>query len=904
MKFKKESMVCVFTAMLMMTMMLSMIDVGNSMPARATPTLSYGGYGYGTMYEDSFFNFTVYYIDTDGDAPFYANVTIDQIGHAMSNSYGSTNYTRGVNYHYNTTLTAGTHSYSFWFYNNKGEEVLDPAAGSYSLTVLSRNESLPTLTNPSFLPVRPVKGTPVNFSVTYTDLDNDPATAVKIIIDYSNNTMLDGSFGDGSYPQIGVPYYYNVTLNEGNHSYCFWAINSANETVRLPTTGMYNLYVAPDSGSGNLPILYSQWVLPRSPTADDNITFSIYYKDIDNDAPDYVRIHIWQTNQSIDPYYTYNMTGTGSSYSSGVQFRYTTRLTLGVYNYYFTTESNEEVIYNGNYSLSVESSSNRATLSNPQFSPSNPSSTDTINFTVTYQDLDGDAPEYLKLILGPTSDLERNTPMPEYAMTIVGMSYSSGVVAYETFQLAPGNYSYRFVTASNGEADGIPRGQVNSSIGYFYSMYVSNGSSSTNRAPQLLNPSISPARPFSGQLVTFSVTYKDADNDPPRQFLLNITPASGGAPFSVRMNTPYSYAFSMGLVFSGSIKLSQGNYTYYFTVTSLKVTVNLPATGSFSLYVSAPPSSGVAPTLYSPGVSPSRPTNNQVVNFTIYYKDLDDDAPSYVRLYLSSGNSSRSFTNYSMRVSGSVYSQGVICFHAKSLASGTYYYYFQASSGNDTVTYPSTGYSTLTVGTSGGSNRNDVRCAIAVVDGEADLRIEDEGTTITLSLLDLDEDSIWIKVGSDTGESKVIILDIDPSVLDLSDPDALRILIDGEKVSLADLDWMSDPSGSEPRYHLVIDDEGAHLHLYMPDISSHIVEASIVKDDVEPSNGWMFILMAVVVTLALAATAGALLARAQVEKRKKVEEYYEDFDISSGDSRVTGGPLEEGESSVDWDELL
>ncbi|MCK5772221.1 MAG: hypothetical protein KAH57_00385 [Thermoplasmata archaeon] len=1018
MKFEKGPMACAFTAMLIMTMMLTMIDVGDGMPSRAAPTLS-GGFGYGTMYEDSFFNFSARYTDTDGDVPYSVNVTIDRTNHTMINTFGTTNYASGVDYHYNTSLVAGTHSYYFFSMNDKKEWITDPASSAYSLTVLSRNGSLPTLTSPSIYPSQPKADSPVNFTVTYTDADGDSPNYVNICYDrlgdanpqfYYNMTEL--SDGDGYYPETGMPHYFNRSLPAGSYSYYFYAMNDQQEMARSPSSGslylnisdrnqpqLFNRSVDPSpatindtilfsvsyrqldgyapskvqivimdmsnrtlmtynmtvhgttyatgvrctysttlargtyeyrfsakqgnystswgswylnvtggSTGGNRPILYSPSVSPSNATVDDNITFSIYYKDIDNDAPDYVRFHLWKMNKSsqiMELDLISNMTGSGTSYTTGVKHAVITKLGAGGYLYYFTAESNEDLTYNGNYSLSVGSSSNRAPfLSNPQVSPTNPSTTDTINFTVTYQDLEEDAPEYIRLVLGPTSYLERNISMPEYDMTIVGTSYSNGIVAFKIFQLAPGNYSYGFVTAANGEVDGIPRRQVDPLGNYYYSLYVRN-SSSSNSAPQLLSPSVSPARPFSGQLVTFSATYKDADNDPPEQFLLKVTPSSGGAPLSVKMVTPYSYAYSTGLAFSGSIPLTLGNYTYYFTVTSKNVTVNLPATGSYNLYVSAPPSSGSAPTLYNPRVSPSSPINNQAVNFTIYYKDLDDDAPSYVKLYISSANSSRTFTNYSMRVSGSVYSQGVLCLYTKSLASGTYYYRFQAGSGNDTVTYPSTGYGMLVVGSSGGSNSNDtVRCAISVVDGEVDMEYEDEGTTITLSILGLDDDSMRIEVGSDTGESKVIILDIDPSVLDLSDPDRLRIAIDGVSVSLVELDWMNDPSGSEPRYHLVIDDEGAHLYLYMPDTSSHIVEASIVKDDIETSNGWVFALMAVVVILVIAAVALALLSRAQVEKRKKVEEYYEDFDISAGDDRVTGGRLEEEESSVDWDELI
>ena len=893
MKFNKGYMAFVLTAMLMMTTMLSMIDVGESMPSRAAPALS-GWYGYGTMYEDSFFNFSARYTDTDGDVPQFVYVNIDGTIYNMTNTFGSTDYIRGVPYHYNTTLVAGAHPYFFYSMNSNGEWVYDPPTGNYSVNVLSRNGSLPTLTNPSFTVVRLVKGTSVNFTVIYTDLDNDPATAVKIMIDQSNGTMLDGSFGDGSYPQIGVSYYYNITLNEGNHSYYYWARNSANETVRLPESGYYTLKI-PDSKHPRL----TGWSVSPDPVCYGNpINFTVYYKHELGYQPDVVQVKLRDGDFRNDTWNIYPMTIYGNDYTSGVRceshFDFTLPSGIGLYQLYFEALLNDTYFQIGPYYLNVTNGSagdNDPILYNGSVDSKDPVENQIISFSVWYKDLDNDAPTYVKIHIDPINQSVSSIRSGELMTN--GNSYDTGVIFSAGVILPAGNYTYHFSTLSFG------------TLAYTENYTLVVRPRTTNRAPQLLSPSVSPARPFSGQLVTFSVTYKDADNDPPEQFLLKVTPSSGGAPFTVKMLTPYSYAYSTGLVFSGSLQLTRGNYTYFFTVTSKNVTVNLPATGSYSLYVSAPPSLGSAPTLYSARVSPSSPINNQVVNFTIYYKDLDDDAPSYVKLYLSSVNSSRSFTNYSMRVSGSVYSQGVLCIYAKSLASGTYYYYFQASSGNDTVTYPSTGYGMLIVGTSGGSSgNNSVRCAISVVDGEADLTIEDEGTTITLSIIDLDDDKLTMQVESDTGESKVIILDIDPSVLDLSDPDRLRILIDGERVSLVDLDWMNDPSGSEPRYHIVIDDEGAHLYLYMPDTSSHIVEASIVKGDIENSNGWILALMAVVVILVIVAVAMALLSRAQVEKRKKVEEYYEDFDISTADDRVTGGSLEEEESYVDWDELL
>lgn len=57
------------------------------------------------------FNYTITYTDLDDDGPEYVKLLIDGVEKMMQST--STSYSQGVIYYYNSSLSAGTHSYSF-----------------------------------------------------------------------------------------------------------------------------------------------------------------------------------------------------------------------------------------------------------------------------------------------------------------------------------------------------------------------------------------------------------------------------------------------------------------------------------------------------------------------------------------------------------------------------------------------------------------------------------------------------------------------------------------------------------------------------------------------------------------------------------------------------------------------
>ena len=205
-----------------------------------------------------------------------------------------------------------------------------------SITIVglgSGNRSnLPTLSKASVDPTSGDTTTWFMFEAIYTDLDGDQPTYVNVIID---NVYYNMS-ANGSNPVQGMLFVHSTQLSAGNHTYYFETMNSMREYARSPASGEYTLYVSPMLG--NPPQLYNQYYSPTRPIANQTINFTICYKDLDNDAPTYIRLHIGLAN--INPIYSkYNMTIIGTSYSTGVVCYKTLILGEGGYNYSFSAVS-------------------------------------------------------------------------------------------------------------------------------------------------------------------------------------------------------------------------------------------------------------------------------------------------------------------------------------------------------------------------------------------------------------------------------------------------------------------------------------------------------------------------------------------------------------------------------------
>lgn len=178
-----------------------------------SPTLTQDGVTPLTGNNGDQFTFFVTYSDADSDAASYVKVHIDSTDYDMT--YNGT----GGGYHYDKSMSGGAHTY---YYKTKD---------AYSSEVTTTTKDLdvnnpPILNSYGRLPADPVYPTiELNFTCTYTDIDNDPPTAIKWRENggaIQNVTMSAVDAGDSDYTD-GKAFYVLRTLSHGIHGYDFFA---------------------------------------------------------------------------------------------------------------------------------------------------------------------------------------------------------------------------------------------------------------------------------------------------------------------------------------------------------------------------------------------------------------------------------------------------------------------------------------------------------------------------------------------------------------------------------------------------------------------------------------------------------------------------------------------------------
>ena len=120
----------------------------------------------------------------------------------------------------------------------------------------------------------------VTFSITYTDLDNDPPTKVMVYIDQMGYEMSKATSSDKKYTD-GCIYSLSITLDEGVHSYFFVASDGLN-TTRLPhqPDEYYTITISPGNLTTNPPSLPFQnpYVIAISIFAGIFVTTTLFIK--------------------------------------------------------------------------------------------------------------------------------------------------------------------------------------------------------------------------------------------------------------------------------------------------------------------------------------------------------------------------------------------------------------------------------------------------------------------------------------------------------------------------------------------------------------------------------------------------------------------------------------------------
>nr|MDO8109032.1 hypothetical protein [Candidatus Sigynarchaeota archaeon] len=246
-------------------------------------------------------------------------------------------------------------------------------------------------------------------------------------------------------------------------------------------------------------------------------------------------------------------------------------------------------------------------FSQAQVSPTagQPSST-VFNFSVVYTDKDNTAPNYMWLYINGSywgTLTKQNTSDNNYA--------DGCLYRYTTTISVAGTYTF-YVQSSDGR----------------YTIYTATLGFivKTNTAPTLTSGQVSPASGPSTNSFTFTVTYTDADNDTPSYIRVVVD----GSPHAMAKQNPGDTTYTDGCVYIFSDRFPVGTRYFYFTCSDGIVTATT-ATGNFTVTAV----NNFAPMLLNPAVSPETGNTATNYNFTVEYRDADNNFPTIITISIN-----------------------------------------------------------------------------------------------------------------------------------------------------------------------------------------------------------------------------------------------------------------------------
>ncbi|HUT04597.1 MAG TPA: PQQ-binding-like beta-propeller repeat protein [bacterium] len=276
---------------------------------------------------DQSFRFGVHFFDADGDEPLDASVYIDDEAHDMMFTGVGVPSNGGYEYYTDFTLSKGEHTYYFEFTDGNwvgNTPVLLPAAapeGQFSGPII---DNKPDLTNPGVDPVYGDFSQEFVLSVDFSDPDDDPPVSAVVYIDGKAHALSEPT-GEGQTPFNGT-YTYTTTgaeLGVGDHTYHFEFEYSVNEWVKGPVVGELS-----DLTVNNSPVLADGTVTPEGGDTSDDYTYSVHYKDIDDQPPARANVVIDGVPHQMSLYsdfdsdgtYRYTMAGELMGYGSHIYY--------------------------------------------------------------------------------------------------------------------------------------------------------------------------------------------------------------------------------------------------------------------------------------------------------------------------------------------------------------------------------------------------------------------------------------------------------------------------------------------------------------------------------------------------------------------------------------------------------
>ncbi|UCG69478.1 MAG: FG-GAP repeat protein, partial [Thermoplasmata archaeon] len=585
---------------------------------------------------DTWFNFTVTYTDLDNQTPDIITVNITGGGDYDMKEVNSLDidYSDGKEYYYNLSgFAVGQHTFHFSANDTMGNWV---ESLPLVFDVLNR---IPMLSLDDVDPISGFTDTWFNFTVTYTDLDNQyPGTITVNITGVGEYDLIEANSLDMDYTD-GKEYYYNLSgFGVGQYSFHF----AANDSLGSWTESTPSIFAVVNRN----PLLTQDKIDPTTGFIDTWFNFTVAYTDLDNHAPEIITLNI----TGVGIYDLSEVNSLDNDYMDGKDY-YLNMSGFAVRQYIYHFAANDTL---GTWTESLPlifDVINRAPLLS--FDNVDPSSgyTDTwFNFTVTYTDLDNHEPDTITVNISGVGDydlIEANSLDNDYTD---GKEYY-----YNLSGFAVGQYSFHFSTNDT-------LGDWNEGGVLWFEV--------ANRVPILSDYKVEPTSGYTDTWFNFTVNYTDVDNHEPDIITVNIT--------------------GVGVYDLIESELTDNDYTdgkeYYVNITGLVV-------GQYIFHFAASDIIGYwtitnnlwfdvinrVPTLSQDSVDPTSGNIDNWFNFTVTYTDFDNHAPDVITLNITYFGI---IVLYEVDPSDTDYTDGKEYYYNTTLPNGLYTYHFAA---NDSV---------------------------------------------------------------------------------------------------------------------------------------------------------------------------------------------------------------------------
>jgi len=613
-------------------------------------------------YASTSFNFTINYTDIENNPPDVITVNITGFGiyDMLSIDPGDSEFRDGKLYYINLTGFINGTSYSYHFAANDSESLWNETSELLGPTILN---TPPAFSDPGLVPSIGNVSTSFNFTINYTDIDNQMPAAITVNISGPSHSgswsMIEVDPNDTDYTD-GKFYYYNyMGFINGSYSHHFAAKDTQDawsETTEYPTPQVVN----------TPPVLINPLVLPTLGYITTEFNYTVTYMDLDNQPPSTITVNITGPSHS-GSWAMIEMNPLDTNYIDGKNYYYKyTGLIIGSYTFHCAASDSQGAWEETSEIPGPDVLNTHPTLSDHNLQPTVGTAGSTIfNYTVIYTDLDNQAPGNITVnITGPFSG---NYTMLELDPS--DMDHTDGKDYYFTITLPlDGNYAYQI--------------DANDTGGLWAIGIMDSGPNVGSSAPVLSQPKVSPSIGITTTWFNFTVNFTDLQNDSAGVITLNLSGPSGGL-------------FTMFEVNPSDTNTTDGKFFYYNLTGLIKGIYWFYVQGNDSLGNYAESAVRLVPwVLNSPpqlsgGYINESNFGGSWFNFTLFYLDIDNDSPGTVNVHIQDiGN----ITMIELDSGDTVYNDGKYYYHNLSIPKGSYLYRFEA---NDTGFGERWNYTTL-----------------------------------------------------------------------------------------------------------------------------------------------------------------------------------------------------------------